>query len=104
MAGAGEQREQAGAHGGGAPHSLARIPQGKSPEEWPAELVSELIVTSMKNLPPALPPHLIDVADTPLSMWPKRLANPGAHAKEDGVAKGGGGVGRVYHGPLGRFS
>ena len=67
---------------------LARIPQGKAPEEWPAELVSELIVAAMKNFPPALPPHLIDVADTPLSMWPERLANPGAHAKEDGVAKG----------------
>jgi hypothetical protein len=66
---------------------LARIPQGKAPEEWPAELVTELIVAAMKNFPPALPPHLIDVAETPLSMWPERLANPGAHAKEDGVAK-----------------
>jgi len=58
-----------------------RIPQGKPPEEWPPELVSELILAAMKNFPPALPPHLIDVAETPLSMWPERLANPGVHAK-----------------------
>ena len=50
-------------------------------------MVSELIVTVMKNLPPELLTNLIDVADTQLSMWPKHLANPGAHAKEDGVAK-----------------
>ena len=56
---------------------VQRIPKGTPPEEWEPELVSELILAAMKNLPPALPPHLIDVADTPLSMWPDRLANPG---------------------------
>lgn len=60
---------------------LDRLPKGTPPEEWQPELVSELILAAMKNYPPALPPHLIDVADTPLSMWPERLANPGAHAK-----------------------
>jgi hypothetical protein len=45
--------------------------------------MAELILAAMINLPPALPPHLIDVADTPLSMWPERLAHPGAHAKAD---------------------
>ncbi|EKX45654.1 hypothetical protein GUITHDRAFT_108531 [Guillardia theta CCMP2712] len=60
---------------------LERIPQGKPPEEWPPELVTELVLAAMVNFPPALPPHLIDVADTPLGMWPERLAFPGAHAK-----------------------
>ena len=64
---------------------LSRIPDGKPPEEWGPDLVSELILAAMKNFPPALPPHLIDVADTPLSMWPDRLAHPGVHARVDGL-------------------
>ena len=40
-----------------------------------------MILAAMKKYPPALPPHLIDVADAPLHMWPERLAHPGQHAK-----------------------
>eukprot|EP00961_Rhodomonas_salina_P071057 954114-Rhodomonas_salina.1 len=59
-----------------------RIPKDKPLEEWDPELVSDLVMAAMVNYPPALPPHLIDVAETPLSMWPERLAYPSLHAKQ----------------------
>jgi len=61
-----------------------RIPKDTPLEEWPAELVTLLVMEAMQNYPPALPPHLIAVQETPLGMWPERLAYPSTAADDKG--------------------
>ncbi|KAJ1471600.1 hypothetical protein T484DRAFT_1843482 [Baffinella frigidus] len=61
-----------------------RIPKNTPLEEWPADLVTFLVMEAMVNYPAAgLPPHLIAVAETPLSMWPERLAFPSVAAEAE---------------------
>jgi hypothetical protein len=93
----GQKRARSGAEGsqGVLVGIRDRLTLDRPLEEWPAQMVAELIVAAMPNYPPALPPHLIDVADTPLQMWPQRLAFPSLGAKQQQAEEGEGEVVRT---------